>query len=63
MPADATAVFQPLSQEPVEVRQQRALDFLRTFCGVSVVRTADLLGEAGDAPSGVRLAAEAPERG
>lgn len=50
VPADATAVFQPLSQEPVEARQQRALDYLRTFYGVSVVSSADLLGEAGGAP-------------
>ena len=44
VPADATAVFQPLSEEAVEARQQRALDYLRTFYGVSVVPTAELLG-------------------
>jgi nicotinamidase-related amidase len=44
VPADATAIFQPLSEEAVEARQQRALDYLRTFYGVSVVRTAELLG-------------------
>jgi nicotinamidase-related amidase len=44
VPADATAIFQPLSEEPVEARQQRALDYLRTFYGVSVVPTAELLG-------------------
>jgi len=51
VPADATAVFQPLWEEPVVACQQRALDYLRTFYGVSVVRTADLLGEADQAPS------------
>jgi nicotinamidase-related amidase len=51
VPADATAVFEPLSEEPVEARQERALDYLRTFYGVSVVRTADLLGETGEAPA------------
>jgi nicotinamidase-related amidase len=44
VPADATAVFQPLSEEAVEARQQRALDYLRTFYGVRVVPTAELLG-------------------
>jgi nicotinamidase-related amidase len=44
VPADATAVFQPLSEEAVEARQQRALEYLRTFYGVSVVPAADLLG-------------------
>ena len=48
MPADATAVFQPLSEEPVAARQERALDYLRTFYGVRVVGTADVLGETGD---------------
>jgi nicotinamidase-related amidase len=51
VPADATAVFQPLSEEAVEARQERALDYLQTFYGVNVVRTADLLGEAGATPS------------
>ena len=36
--------FQPLSEEAVQARQQRALDYLRTFYGVSVVPTAELLG-------------------
>ena len=44
VPADATAMFQPLSEEAVEARQQRALDYLRTFYGVRVVPTAELLG-------------------
>jgi hypothetical protein len=43
VPADATAVFQPLSEEAVEARQERALDYLRTFYGVRVVDTAELL--------------------
>jgi len=43
VPADATAVFQPLSEEAVQARQERALDYLRTFYGVSVVPAADLL--------------------
>jgi hypothetical protein len=37
-------VFQPLSEEAVEARLERALDYLRTFYGVSVVPTAELLG-------------------
>jgi nicotinamidase-related amidase len=44
VPADATAVFQPLSDEAVQARQERALEYLRTFYGVSVVPTAELLG-------------------
>jgi nicotinamidase-related amidase len=43
VPADAIAVFQPLSEEAVEARQERALDYLRTFYGVRVVDTAGLL--------------------
>jgi nicotinamidase-related amidase len=43
VPADATAVFQPLSEEAVQARQERALDYLRTFYGVRVVGTAELL--------------------
>ncbi len=58
VPADATAVFQPLSQEAVQARQERALDYLRTFYGVNVVRTADLLSEAGATPSDPSRAAE-----
>jgi nicotinamidase-related amidase len=29
VPADATAVFQPLSEEAVQARHERALDYLR----------------------------------
>jgi nicotinamidase-related amidase len=49
VPADATAVFQPLSAEPVEARQQRALDYLRTFYGARVARSDELLKEAAGA--------------
>ena len=62
MPADATAVFQPLSEEPVAARQERALDYLRTFYGVRVVGTADLLGETGDSPAQSGQTAATPER-
>jgi nicotinamidase-related amidase len=44
VPADATAVFQPLSEEAVAARQQPALDYLRTFYGARVVPTAEMLG-------------------
>ncbi len=43
VPADATAVFLPLSEDPYEARQQAALDYLRTFYGVEVTTAADLL--------------------
>jgi hypothetical protein len=33
VPADATAVLEPLSQEPAAARQQRALDYPPTFTG------------------------------
>lgn len=33
---DATTVYEPLSDEPVLVRQQRALDYLRTYYGVQL---------------------------
>ena len=63
VPADATAVFQPLSEEAVQARQERALDYLRTFYGVRVVDTADLLGEPGPAgPSDPSRAATAAEQ-
>jgi nicotinamidase-related amidase len=62
VPADATAVFQPLSEEPVAARQERALDYLRTFYGVRVVGTADLLGETGDSPAQSGQTAATPER-
>jgi nicotinamidase-related amidase len=38
------AVFQPLSEEAVQARQERALDYLRTFYRVRVVPTGELLG-------------------
>jgi nicotinamidase-related amidase len=60
--ADATAGFQPLSEEAVEARQQRALEYLRTFYGVNVVRTAALLGEAGATPTDPSRAAAAAEQ-
>jgi nicotinamidase-related amidase len=62
VPADATAVFQPLSEEPVAARQERALDYLRTFYGVRVVGTADLLGETGDSLAQSGQTAATPER-
>jgi hypothetical protein len=37
-------VFQPLSEEAVQARQERALDYLRTFCRVRVVPIGELLG-------------------
>ncbi|GIU92321.1 MAG: isochorismatase [Acidimicrobiia bacterium] len=43
VPADATAVFEPLGEEPVQTRQQRALDYLKTFYGAEVVESRDLL--------------------
>jgi hypothetical protein len=63
VPADATAVFQPLSEEAVEARQEQALDYLRTFYGVRVVPAADLLGETGDALAQPGRTADTPERG
>ena len=62
VPADATVVFQPLSEEPVAARQERALDYLRTFYGVRVVGTADLLGETGDSLAQSGRTAATPER-
>jgi len=62
VPADATAVFQPLSEEAVQARQERALDYLRTFYGVRVVSSAALLGEAGAAPTVPSRAAAAAEQ-
>jgi nicotinamidase-related amidase len=62
VPADATAVFQPLSEEPVAARQERALDYLRTFYGVRVVGTADLLAAPGDRVAQSGQTAATPER-
>ena len=41
--SDATAVFEPLSEDPYEPRQQAALDYLRTFYKAEVASSADLL--------------------
>ena len=40
--ADATTVFQPGSDEPVGVRQQRALEYLRTYYGATIETTTEL---------------------
>lgn len=42
---DATTVFGPGSEEPVVARQQRALDYLRTYYGAEVVSARTLLSE------------------
>lgn len=41
--ADATAVFEPLSKDPYEPRQQAALDYLQTFYKAKVASSGDLL--------------------
>jgi len=41
--ADATTVFEPLSESPVMDRQQAALDYLSTFYGVEVLASNDIL--------------------
>lgn len=41
--SDATAVFEPLSEDPYETRQQAALDYLQTFYKAEVASSADLL--------------------
>lgn len=41
--ADATAIFEPMSEEAVHIRQERALDYIRTFYGAQIVPIADLL--------------------
>lgn len=38
---DATTVFQPGSDEPVALRQQRALEYLRAYYGVRLLPVAD----------------------
>lgn len=43
VPSDATAVWQPLSEDPYQARQQAALDYLVAFYGVEATSTADLL--------------------
>ena len=39
---DATTVFEPGSDEPVAVRQERALEYLRTYYGVELLPVADV---------------------
>ena len=43
--SDATTVFEPLSEVPVEQRQQAALDYLAGFYGATIASTDDILGE------------------
>jgi nicotinamidase-related amidase len=45
VPSDATAIYQPGSEEPVDVRQERALEYLRTYYGARIAATAELLKE------------------
>ena len=45
VPADATAVFEPLSEAPYADRQQAALDYLATIYGATITTTAELLTE------------------
>lgn len=39
---DAATVFQPASDEPVDVRDRRALDYLTTFYGAALQASADV---------------------
>jgi nicotinamidase-related amidase len=41
--SDATAVFEPLSEAPYDVRQQAALDYLQTFYKAKIATVADLV--------------------
>ncbi len=41
--SDGTAVFEPLSEDPYEPRQQAALDYLQTFYKAQVATSQDLL--------------------
>jgi nicotinamidase-related amidase len=43
--SDATVVFQPLSNQPLQERQQAALLYLKTMYGAKVVSTDELLAE------------------
>jgi len=45
VPSDATTVFEPLSETPVEARQQAALDYLAGFYGARITTTGELLAE------------------
>jgi nicotinamidase-related amidase len=40
---DATVVFQPGSEEPVDIRQTRALEYLRTYYGAQTATATTLL--------------------
>ncbi|MFN8522338.1 MAG: isochorismatase family cysteine hydrolase [Chloroflexota bacterium] len=42
VPSDATAIFSPASEEPEAIRQQRALDYLKTFYAAKIVTSRDL---------------------
>jgi nicotinamidase-related amidase len=44
VPSDATTVFEPLSEVPVEVRKQAALDYLKGIYNAEITTTAELLG-------------------
>ncbi len=44
VPSDATTVFEPLSDVPVEVRKKAALDYLKGIYGAEITTTAELLG-------------------
>lgn len=41
--ADATTVFEPGSDEAVDVRQHRALEYLKTYYGAQIATSAALL--------------------
>jgi len=43
--SDATTIFEPLSETPVAVRQQAALDYLAGFYEAKIVTTDELLSE------------------
>jgi nicotinamidase-related amidase len=51
VPSDATAIFEPLSDEPYAIRQQRALDYLKIFYAAQIVTTPELLGEKVSVPA------------
>ncbi len=50
IPSDATTVFAPLSETPVKVRQQAALDYLAGFYNAKIIPTKDLLDELNQKP-------------
>ena len=43
--SDATAVFEPLSKQPHQERQQAALDYLKMIYGAKILSTDELLAE------------------